>query len=87
MSYTITYKHSVVEDDIPALDVAMAKRIEAVIRNKLGSDPIRFGKPLQYDWAGARSLRVGDYRVIYDLNIRTKTVLVLAIGHRRDIYD
>ena len=31
-------------------------------------------------------IRVGDYRVIYEVNDSTKTVVVLHVGHRRDIY-
>ena len=32
-------------------------------------------------------LRAGDYRVIYEVNDRERTVLVLHIGHRRDVYQ
>jgi len=31
-------------------------------------------------------IRVGDYRIIYQVNDLKLTVLVLAIGHRRDVY-
>ena len=31
-------------------------------------------------------IRVGDYRVIYEIDDRAKTVLVVHIGHRRDVY-
>lgn len=31
-------------------------------------------------------IRVGDYRVVYEIEDQTKTVLVLAIGHRKEIY-
>ena len=32
-------------------------------------------------------IRVGDYRVIYQLDDLARTVLVLHVGHRRDIYN
>ncbi len=32
-------------------------------------------------------IRVGDYRIIYEINDGTITILVLAIGHRKEIYD
>ena len=32
-------------------------------------------------------LRVGDYRVIYEVNDREQTVVVLHVGHRRDVYQ
>lgn len=31
-------------------------------------------------------IRVGDYRVIYEIHDRVLQVIVIAIGHRRDIY-
>ena len=31
-------------------------------------------------------IRVGDYRVIYEIDDPARTVLVLHVGHRRDIY-
>jgi mRNA interferase RelE/StbE len=31
-------------------------------------------------------IRVGDYRVIYDINDNEKTVLIVIIGHRWDVY-
>ena len=32
-------------------------------------------------------IRVGDYRVIYQIDDPARTVLVLHVGHRRDIYN
>ncbi len=32
-------------------------------------------------------LRIGDYRVIYELNISEKNITVLYMGHRRNVYD
>jgi mRNA interferase RelE/StbE len=31
-------------------------------------------------------IRVGDYRVVYDINDAEGTILVVHIGHRRDVY-
>ncbi|MDZ4838686.1 MAG: type II toxin-antitoxin system RelE/ParE family toxin [Bacteroidota bacterium] len=36
---------------------------------------------------GHRRLRVGDYRVIYRIESETNTVIVVAIKHRKDIYE
>jgi mRNA interferase RelE/StbE len=32
-------------------------------------------------------LRVGDYRILYDIYDKEKKVVVLAVGHRRDVYS
>lgn len=50
------------------------------------SGTIEFGKPLQYSLKGLRRLRVEDYRIIYQINIETKIVLVVKIGHRKEVY-
>jgi mRNA-degrading endonuclease RelE of RelBE toxin-antitoxin system len=34
-----------------------------------------------------RQVRLGDYRIIYGIDDNTITVLVLAIGHRKEVYD
>ena len=31
-------------------------------------------------------LRVGDYRVVYEIDEQDKTVTILNVGHRRDVY-
>lgn len=43
------------------------------------------GKKLKYSdfW----SLRIGEYRVIYEINTNKKQVIILYIGHRKNVYD
>jgi mRNA interferase RelE/StbE len=48
--------------------------------------PRRFGKPLKVDLAGLWRYRVGDYRIVCQLRDHELIVLVVAVGHRRDIY-
>ncbi len=87
MSFRILYKRKVLEDDVPFLDFSIANRIQSVIEKKLAIDPVHFGKPLRHELKGARSLRVGDYRILYEIDMRDKTVTICAIGHRRDVYE
>jgi mRNA interferase RelE/StbE len=35
---------------------------------------------------GAYRIRVGDYRVVYEIYDATQTILIAHIGHRRDVY-
>jgi mRNA interferase RelE/StbE len=42
------------------------------------------GKPLRGDWKGVFSLRVGAYRVLYQ--VKGKEVLLLIAGHRKHVY-
>jgi mRNA interferase RelE/StbE len=50
-------------------------------------DPRRHGKPLVGSELGNFwRYRVGDYRIVADLQDAVVTVLVVRIGHRRDVY-
>ena len=43
--------------------------------------------PLSANLAGLYKLRVGDFRVIYQILEKESILLVHAVGHRKDIYD
>ncbi|HEY5793291.1 MAG TPA: type II toxin-antitoxin system RelE/ParE family toxin [Chthoniobacterales bacterium] len=51
------------------------------------SDPRRFGKGLKADLAGLWRYRVGDYRILCQIRDRELLVLVVAAGHRKNIYE
>lgn len=83
--FSIEYLSSVVKDDIPDLPKSVSKVIKKAIEERLMVDPVGFGKPLRYSLKGHRRLRVGDYRVVY--RIESATVLIVAIKHRKDVYE
>jgi mRNA interferase RelE/StbE len=85
--WRIQYAEIVVRADIPRLDHSAKQRIKKAIETKLTSDPLRFGKPLRHSLHHLRSLRVGDYRVLYHLNHEAISLSIVSIGHRRDIYE
>jgi mRNA interferase RelE/StbE len=72
--------------EISALDGTVKKFIKKAIEDKLMVDPLKFGLPLRRNLAGLFKLRVGDYRIIYQIKNNEVIVLVLAIGHRSRIY-
>ncbi|MDH3730328.1 MAG: type II toxin-antitoxin system RelE/ParE family toxin [Acidimicrobiia bacterium] len=49
-------------------------------------NPHRVGKPLRGDLVGLHSARVGAYRIVYEINQASRTVRVIYIDHRADIY-
>lgn len=51
------------------------------------SDPRRFGKALRYEKAGLWRYRVADYRIICEIRDDELIVLVIAVGHRREVYE
>ena len=65
------------------------KSVKNRILDKLESlreDP-RIGKPLTASLAGLWSLRIGDHRAIYQIKDNELIVIVIKIGHRKNIYD
>jgi mRNA interferase RelE/StbE len=50
-------------------------------------DPRRFGKGLKSDLAGLWRYLVGDYRILCQISDGQLLVLVVAVGHRREIYE
>ncbi len=49
-------------------------------------DPRAKGKPLRYNLSGYWRYRIGDYRLICEINEREIVVIMIDIGHRSDIY-
>lgn len=73
--------------DIDAL-YSSDKRLFTRIINKIESlekTPFE-GKPLVGNHRGEFSLRVGNYRIVYEIDSPAKTVYILTIKHRRHVY-
>jgi mRNA interferase RelE/StbE len=51
------------------------------------ANPRDFGKPLRHDKYGLWRYRVGDFRVICELDDNRLVVVVQAVGHRSTIYE
>jgi len=67
------------------LDKSVQKRIVAKLKEIMSAgDPYRFFEPLK--GVSARKARVGDYRVIADMDRKNNTIYVLTLGHRSEIY-
>jgi len=82
--FTVSYHREVVKNDIPALSAAMKVRIKTAIETKLTMHPEQYALPLRRTLKGYWKLRVGDYRVIFEFD--RSMIIVLGIGHRKDIY-
>lgn len=77
------------EKELDRLDHQHAKRILRFLHERIatGEDPKRFGKPLGSDKYGLWRYRVGDYRIICRIEKEAVTVLVLRVGHRKNVYE
>lgn len=85
--YQIFYSDKFVQVDLPSFSSIQKKKFKQMIESRLSTHPVEFGKPLQYSFKGHRRLRIGDYRVIFKIEESTHSVFVLAIAHRKDIYE
>ena len=65
------------------------QQIVAYLKEKIANnqDPRRFGKPLTANLAGLWRYRSGDYRIICRIEDHKLVILVVKIGHRKDVYD
>lgn len=70
------------------LDKQTARRIKKYLDERIAMDenPRRFGEPLAENLTGLWRYRVGDYRVIAEIQDDVLLVLVLQAGHRRNVY-
>lgn len=66
---------------------ARKKIVEYLEKRVLASqDPYLFGKPLKGNKAGLWRYRIGDYRILCQIEDKVLVILVIAVGHRKDIY-
>jgi len=85
--WRIEYARSV-QKSVEKLDPQTRKRIRDYLETRIVSsdDPRQLGKPLTGPFGGLWRYRVGDYRLICELQDDRLVVLVLAVAHRRDVY-
>jgi mRNA interferase RelE/StbE len=83
MTWPVIYHPDVVED-LESVGPAAARRIMRAIDEKLTAAPLDFGAPLSGNLSNFRKLKVGDYRIVYQVRKNLIVVFVLAVGPRRD---
>jgi len=73
---------------ITKLDRKAQESIVNFLRERLSpaDNPRQWGKALQGEKRGLWRYRVGDYRLICDIQDVRMTILVLELGHRKDVY-
>ena len=75
--------------DLHRLGADAAQRIVRYLRARLATteDPRRFGQSLRGDLHGLWRYRVADYRVLARIENQRLLVLVIRVGHRKNIYE
>jgi mRNA interferase RelE/StbE len=83
VSYSIRIKSSAGKALARIAKQDRVRIVEAI--DRLANEP-HAGGLLKGEFAGLRRLRVGHFRIIYEALDRELTVLVVRVGHRRDVY-
>lgn len=75
--------------ELRKLDKQAQRDILKYFRERIATDedPRRFGKPLSRSLAGLWRYRVRDYRLVCNIEDDRLVVLVLRVGHRKDVYE
>jgi mRNA interferase RelE/StbE len=83
--YEVRYRPEVVAEDLATLPRNLQKRILDAIDSRLRTEPARYGVRLRRSLWGLWKLRVGDYRVVYEIG--EPEVFIWAIAHRKSVYS
>ena len=83
MTYSISIKRSALKT-LERISREDRLRLIAAI-DRLATNPSA-GSVLKGEFAGLRRIRVGVYRVVYEVREDVLVILVVRIGHRRDVY-
>ncbi len=85
MTYQVRLAPAAVRE-LRKLDPPGRRRVQAAI-DLLAEDPRPPGARPLVGGAGEWRVRTGDFRIIYDIRDGELLVLVVKVGHRRDIYE
>ena len=88
MGYKVRIENKAVKQ-LKKMDKFQSKiLIDWIEKNINGTDNPRLqGKGLVGNKSGLWRYRVGDYRIIADIQEEIVTILIVNVGHRRDIYN
>lgn len=87
LTWKIEYDERVF-DDYKRIGREAEKRIRKYLDERIATDqdPRRYGEPLKANLTGLWRYVVGNYRIIAEINEEKVSVLVIRVGHRKNIY-
>ena len=88
MTYHVEFSKSALKE-LKKMDRGTAAMILGWVRKNLEGceNPRLHGKGLAANRSGQWRYRIGDYRVLAEIQDEKITILVLTVGHRREIYN
>jgi mRNA interferase RelE/StbE len=87
LAWRVEWENEAVKE-LKGLDARAQRAIVRYMRDKIATeeDPRRFGDCLRKDLKGLWKYRIGSYRIICSIEDQKVTVLVVRVGHRKDVY-
>jgi len=85
MAYRLIYHTDVKNADLPKIDNKNKAMIKRAIKERLATQPEKYGSPLRRTLKGYWKLRVGDYRVVF--KISGYDIFILGIMNRKSVYS
>jgi mRNA interferase RelE/StbE len=87
LAWTIDYSKSA-RNQLKKLDKPIARRILDFLDNRVAKhdDPRTLGKALTGSLGTLWRYRIGDYRIICEIQHSTVRILVVHVGHSREVY-
>ena len=82
MAYTLVFTRRAARD-LEALEPNTRRRIGKALE-RYRDEPLRHARPMAHPSLGGYRFRVGDYRIIFDME--GEEIVVLRVGHRSRIY-
>ena len=86
MKFEIFWADKKAQKQFDSLSPFVKNRITKAIKDLLSEPKPQNSKKLSGNLKGVWRLRCGDYRILYDIDEKSKKVILLNIGHRRNIY-
>lgn len=86
MKYRLLFSKRALKE-LKKMDKAVSALIFAWLKKNIdgAADPRAFGKALKGDKKDMWRYRIGDYRVLANIEDENLTIIAIEIGHRRDI--
>ena len=84
--YQVIWETRVRKQDFKKITASEVRRIVKKVESHLAENPTA-GTQLKGHYKGLWRYRVGDYRVIYDIQDTQVTIRIVRVGHRREVYD
>ena len=87
MAWKVSFTKNALKQ-LSKLDREIARLIVGFLEEKIAgsSDARRYGHALAGDLKGRWRYRIGDYRVLCELRDSELLVIVISVGHRKEIY-